>query len=134
MRGLLNALSADSGSDEVPVAACVVAADGEVIGFSRNECEARGLATAHAEMIAIEAASRALGWRLRGCTLYVTLEPCLMCMGACVAAQLRRVVFGAYADKPLLDIQELPLLVRGGVLAQECEAVLTSYFRELRGG
>ena len=82
---------------EVPMGCVIVNKDGEIIGRGRNRCEEKGLATAHAEMEAIAEASAALGgWRLDGCTLYVTLEPCPMCAGAIVQARVSRLVFGAY--------------------------------------
>ncbi|HEX3135580.1 MAG TPA: nucleoside deaminase, partial [Planctomycetota bacterium] len=90
-------LAGDEG--EVPVGAVVVC-DGRVIGRGRNACERLNDATAHAEMVAITAASQALStWRLEDCTLYVTLEPCPMCMGACLNARVKRVVYGAFEPK-----------------------------------
>ena len=86
--------------DDVPVGAVVVDADGVVIGVGRNEREATGDPTAHAEVLALRAAAQQRGeWRLTGCTLVVTLEPCTMCAGAAVLARVDRIVFGAVDDK-----------------------------------
>jgi tRNA(adenine34) deaminase len=101
-------------------------------------------ATAHAELLAIQSASAVLGEaRLAGCTLYVTLEPCAMCAGAIVLARLDRVVFGAWDPKAgmagsLGDVLRHPKLnhrpeVQGGVLEQECGALLSKFFKERRG-
>jgi tRNA(adenine34) deaminase len=128
--------------DDVPVGAVVVH-DGEVIGAGHNERELRQDPTAHAEMIALRAAARALGsWRLIGCELYVTLEPCAQCAGAIVLGRVPRVVFGtadpkAGAAGSVLDVLAEPRLnhrpaVRGGVLAPECAALLTGFFRSRR--
>src|SRR5262245_37965117 len=87
-------------SADVPIGAVVVGPDGVLLASGRNAREARGDATAHAEIEAIRAASEALGsWRLDGCTLVVTLEPCTMCAGALVLARMSRVVFGAWDPK-----------------------------------
>ena len=127
---------------EVPVGAVVVC-DGRVIGRGRNACECLNDATAHAEMIAITAASQALGtWRLEDCTLYVTLEPCPMCMGACLNARVKRVVYGAFEPKAgacgsVVDLRALSgfnhaVEATSGVLGAESGALLTSFFRALR--
>ena len=126
---------------EVPVGALVVK-DGEVIARAHNERELLPDATAHAEVLAIRRACAALGTnRLSGCTLYVTLEPCPMCAGALVNARIDRVVFGAYdarggACGSMLRIQKYPLYFmpefRGGVMAEECAAVLTEFFAKKR--
>jgi tRNA(adenine34) deaminase len=128
--------------DDVPVGAVVVHA-GEVIGAGHNERELRQDPTAHAEMIALRAAARELGsWRLLGCELYVTLEPCAQCAGAIVLGRVPRVIFGtadpkAGAAGSVLDILAEPRLnhrpaVRGGVLAAECAALLVDFFRSRR--
>jgi tRNA(adenine34) deaminase len=131
---------------DVPVGALVVADDGTVLGRGHNEREALGDPTAHAEMTALrQAASRRPGWRLTGCTLVVTLEPCTMCAGAVVLSRADRLVFGAYDDKAgavgsLWDVARDRRLnhrpeVVGGVRAQECSAALSAYFethREVR--
>lgn len=122
---------------EVPVGAVVVR-DGEIIAEAANCREREKVATAHAECRAIEAACRTLGgWHLTRCTLYVTLEPCPMCAGAAVNSRMDRVVFGAADPKAgafgsVLDLCALPLNHRpetkGGVLAEECAAVLSQFF------
>jgi len=92
MRLALAEAQAAGAEGEVPVGAIIVC-DGRIVGRGRNACERLQDATAHAEILAISAASQSLGtWRLEDCTLYVTLEPCPMCMGACLNARVRRVV------------------------------------------
>ncbi len=128
--------------DEVPVG-CVVVHDGVVVGRGHNQVEALQDATAHAEVLAIGAASNALGsWRLSDCTLYVTLEPCAMCAGAIVLARLGRLVYGATDPKAgacgsVLDVvgeRRLNHLVSvtHGVLAGECGELLREFFRRKR--
>lgn len=135
---LTEARSAVATSD-VPVGAVVLDPRGEVIGRGRNEREAHGDPTAHAEVIAIREAALARGeWRLEGCTLVVTLEPCTMCAGAAVLARVARVVFGAYDDKAgavgsLWDVVRDRRLnhrpeVVSGVLADECTFLLQEFF------
>jgi tRNA(adenine34) deaminase len=130
--------------DEVPVGAIIVR-DGQIIGRAHNQRELLGDPTAHAEMIAITQAAAAVGnWRLDDCTMYVTLEPCTMCAGAVVLARLPRLVFGARDPKAgavgsLYDVPRDPRLnhtvaVTGGVLADQCGAILTEFFRTRRGG
>ena len=124
---------------DVPVGAVVVGPDGLVIGAAGNAREVDGDPTAHAEILAIRQASRAIGnWRLHGCTLVVTLEPCAMCAGALVLARVDRLVFGAIDPKAgavgsLYDIPADPRLnhrpaVLGGVLAAESSALLRAFF------
>jgi len=128
--------------DDVPVGAVVVH-DGEVAGAAHNERELRQDPTAHAELLAIREASRALGrWRLLDCVLYVTLEPCAMCAGAIVLARVPRVVFGASDPKAgaagsVLDVLDEPSLnhrpqVEPGLLAEESAALLRDFFGERR--
>lgn len=127
---------------EVPVGAIVVK-DGEVIARSANAMIASADATAHAELLALQAASAVGGdARLAGCTLYVTLEPCAMCAGAIVLARVDRVVFGAYDDKAgmagsVQDLLRHPKLnhrpeVRGGVMEVECGELLKRFFSDRR--
>lgn len=129
---------------EIPVGAIVIAPDGSVIGEGWNLRERLQSPTAHAEILAIEQAAKALGsWRLSGCTLYVTLEPCPMCAGAIMNARLKRVVYGAFDDKngacsSVVNLFEerfthIPF-VRSRILMQECGDILTEFFRELRNG
>lgn len=131
--------AADAG--EVPVGA-LVARDGVIIAEGRNSREGDKNALAHAETLAIYNACRALGgWRLPGCELYVTLEPCPMCAGAILNARIVKVVFGAWDKKngafgSVVDLSKLPgcfqTKVEGGVLEDECSAVLSDFFRDLR--
>ncbi|MBA2580352.1 MAG: nucleoside deaminase [Thermoleophilaceae bacterium] len=128
--------------DDVPVG-CVIAREGELIGAAPNERELRGDPTAHAELIAIREAARAVGgWRLSGAVLYVTLEPCAMCAGAIVLARVARVVYGtadpkAGAAGSVIDVLAEPGLnhrpqVDGGLLAQECGDLLRAFFGSRR--
>ena len=128
--------------EDVPVGAVVVH-DGGVIGRGGNRTIRDQDPSAHAEMLAIREAAAALSsWRLAGCTLYVTLEPCAMCAGAMVLARLDRVVFGSWDEKAGMagsvgDLLRHPRLnhrpqVLGGVLAHDCAAVLRDFFRERR--
>ena len=130
------------GHDDVPVGAVVVHG-GEVIGAGHNERELREDPSAHAEMLAIREAARALGsWRLLDTVLYVTLEPCAMCAGAIVLGRIPRVVYGAVDPKAgaagsVLDILAEPRLnhhpaVAGGLLEEECAELLRAFFRSRR--
>jgi tRNA(adenine34) deaminase len=134
--------AADSG-DDVPVGALILSADGEVIARGHNEREADSDPTAHAEIVAIRrAAAERQDWRLEDCTLVVTLEPCVMCAGAIVAARIGRVVFGAWdarvgASGSLYDVIRdarlgAPAEVIGGVLEAECSAQLRTFFEARR--
>lgn len=126
---------------DVPVGAVIVK-DGEVIAAACNRREADGLATAHAELLCVEAACRHLGrWRLSDCTLYVTLEPCPMCAGALINARIGRVVYGAKDAKAgacgsVIRMDAYPLNHRlraeGGVMAQQCAALLSEFFEKKR--
>jgi tRNA(adenine34) deaminase len=133
---------AASAAGDVPVGALVVR-DGEVLARAANRTVRDQDATAHAEVLAIRAASVALGrWRLDDCTLYVTLEPCAMCAGAIVLARIARVVLGAWDSKAGMvgsvgDLLRHPRLnhraeVAGGVLEAECAAALREFFAERR--
>ena len=128
---------------DVPVGAVIVK-NGREIASGFNNREARSDPSAHAEIEAIRQACTALGdWRLDGCTLYVTLEPCAMCTGACISARVSRIVFGAYdkkagccgsvADLTALHLDSEPE-VFGGILQEECESVLKEFFKERRTG
>lgn len=131
--------------DDVPVGAVVLGPDGAVLGLGHNDREGGGDPTAHAEVLALRAAAAAHGsWRLTGCTLVVTLEPCTMCAGAIVLARVDRVVFGADDPKAgaagsLFDLlrdrrlNHRPEVVRG-VLGQECAQVLRAFFEGRRSG
>jgi tRNA(adenine34) deaminase len=126
---------------DVPVGAVVLGADQAVIGRGRNEREATGDPTAHAEVLALREAAKAVGtWRLTGCTLVVTLEPCTMCAGASVLSRVDRVVYGtpdpkAGAAGSLWDLVRDRRLnhrpeVISGVLAEDCSRLLTDFFRD----
>jgi tRNA(adenine34) deaminase len=128
---------------DVPVGAVVVDGAGEVIGSGHNAREAMADPTAHAEIVAIRQAAGTLGsWRLHGCTLVVTLEPCTMCAGAVVASRLNRLVFGAIDPKAgavgsLWDVVRDRRLnhrpeVLSGVLAEDCAALLDDFFKAAR--
>ncbi|HET6686066.1 MAG TPA: tRNA adenosine(34) deaminase TadA [Jiangellaceae bacterium] len=124
---------------DVPVGAVVLDAEGAIVGDGRNAREALADPTAHAEILALQAAARVVGsWRLEGCTIVVTLEPCAMCAGAAVLARVARVVYGA-TDPKAGAVGSLWDLVRdrrlnhrpqviSGVLADECGAVLREFF------
>ncbi len=142
MRMALNAAAEAKLAGEVPVGAVVVK-DGEVISIGYNQPIGRHDPTAHAEIAALRTAAQAVGnYRLVDCTLYVTLEPCVMCTGAMMHARLARVVFGAsdpktgacgsvvnlFAEKKLNHQTH----VVGGVLAEECGAMLCTFFSERR--
>lgn len=127
---------------EVPVGAVVIK-EGRVIARAHNRRESGQDPTAHAEILALRRAARKLGgWRLSGCTLVVTMEPCPMCAGAAVNARIDRIVFGAYDEKAgccgtILDVTGEPSFnhrctVTGGVLEQDCRAVLQDFFRQRR--
>lgn len=128
---------------EVPVG-CVIVRDGQVIGRGRNRREEKQHTGSHAEMEAICQANEALGtWRLDDCTLYVTLEPCPMCAGAILNARIPKVfygardsAFGACGGVTNLFMEQFPhrpALV-GGILAEDCQAVLAEFFEKLRRG
>ena len=131
-------------ADDVPVGAVVVGPDGEVLGRGHNVREAEADPTGHAEVRALQAAARAVGeWRLAGCTLVVTLEPCTMCAGASVLARVDRLVYGADDPKAgaagsLWDVVRDRRLnhrpeVTAGVRAEESATLLRAFFRAQRG-
>ncbi|MEV8145133.1 tRNA adenosine(34) deaminase TadA [Specibacter sp. NPDC078709] len=128
---------------DVPIGAVVLGPDGEVLGLGRNEREAHGDPTAHAEVVAIREAAAKLGeWRLANCTLVVTLEPCTMCAGAIVLARIPKVVFGAWDEKAgaagsVFDVLRERRLnhwveVFPGVREDECAALLKNFFASHR--
>ncbi len=143
MRAALRDAREAGEADEVPVG-CVIVHDGLVIGRGHNQTETLQDATAHAEIVAIGAASSALGsWRLTDCTMYVTLEPCAMCAGAIILARVPRLVYGALDPKAgacgsVLDVIHEKRLnhrveVTPGVLADECGELLREFFQAKRG-
>ena len=142
MRMALELAQEAAADGDVPVG-CVIVKDGEVIGRGRNRREERGDATAHAELEAIQEACANLNtWRLSGCTLYVTLEPCPMCAGGIVNSRIDCVRYGAKEEKSgccgsVLNLFEErfnhhPRIYQGPLVA-ECEAILTDFFENLRG-
>jgi tRNA(adenine34) deaminase len=144
MRAALAEARACRGSEDVPVGAVVLDPSGEVVGSGHNVRERDDDPTGHAEIVALREAARAQGeWRLSGCTLVVTLEPCTMCAGALVLARVERLVFGAYDDKAgavgsLWDVVRDRRLnhrpeVVGGVLAEESAALIDGFFTGRRG-
>jgi tRNA(adenine34) deaminase len=145
MRAALDEARAASATSDVPVGAVLLDASGAILGRGRNEREAYAYPTAHAEVIALREAARVRGeWRLDGCTLVVTLEPCTMCAGAIVLSRVERLVFGAFDEKAgavgsLWDVVRDRRLnhrpeVVSGVLAKESTALLRGFFEGQRGG
>ena len=130
---------------EVPVGAVIVGGNGEIISSAHNLCETSSDPTAHAEILAIREASRKLeNWRLTGATLYVTLEPCLMCMGAIVLARIKRVVFGALDPKAgaVMSLYNIgvdgklnhTVEIKKGILKEDCARLLRDFFKSVRLG
>jgi tRNA(adenine34) deaminase len=144
MRAALAEAGLAAATGDVPVGALVLDASGHMVGRGHNAREATGDPTAHAELLALRQAAAARGgWRLSGCTLVVTLEPCTMCAGAVVLARIDRLVYGA-ADAKAGAVGSLWDVVRdrrlnhrpevvSGVLAEECAALLTAFFDGQRG-
>lgn len=140
MKSALKCAEAALKEGEVPIGAVVVC-DGKVIARGHNRRTKKQIATAHAEIEAIEKACKKLkSWRIPECDLYVTLEPCPMCMGAALNARIRKIYFGAYEDKGrslTSDIASANLLnhkieVEGGVMEEECRGILSRFFSEMR--
>ena len=133
-------LAAESG--EIPVGAVVVDEEGNLLARTHNLCEANQLPTHHAEILAVESACKIKEtWRLSDCTVYVTLEPCPMCMGAMIHARVKRIVFGAPDPRAgacgsLIDFSNYPMEsspeILGGVLAEDCIAPIRSFFKQTR--
>lgn len=127
--------------DEAPIGAVIVR-DGVIVGRGRNRREKDKNALGHAEIEAINDACKMLGgWRLIGCTMYVTLEPCPMCTGAIINSRIERVVFGAYDKKAgscgsLINLFDLPYnhkpILSGGFMEEECGSLLSEFFKKLR--
>jgi len=142
MREALRSARAALDADEVPVG-CIIVHSGRIVGRAHNQRETLRDPTAHAEMIALTQAAEAIGsWRLGGSTLYVTLEPCAMCAGAMVLGRVERLVYGAADPKAgavesvfrILDEPRLNhrIAVTRGLLAEECGAILSDFFRSKR--
>ena len=142
MRQALTQAKKAAAIDEVPIG-CVIVCDGKVIarGYNRRNIESSVLG--HAELAAMKKASKKLGdWRLEGCTMYVTLEPCQMCAGAIVQSRMRRVIIGSMNPKAgcagsvlnLLQMQQFnhQVEITRGVLEETCSSMLSAFFRELR--
>ena len=126
--------------EDIPVG-CVIEKDGEIISVSSNKREKNKDISAHAEIVALKEASKILGdWRLRGCKLYVTLEPCPMCAWAILNSRIDEVYFGSYDTKygalgskiNLLNLSDFKPKVFGGIMENECNELLKKYFLELR--
>ncbi len=143
MRLALQEATKASSKGEVPVGAIIVM-DKKIIGSGHNMCEQQKDATSHAEVIAIREASRRIGdWRLNTSTIYVTLEPCTMCMGAIMQSRISRVVYGAEDPKAgacgslynlaAPNLVENELEVVGGVLKEECLEIIQKFFKNIRG-
>lgn len=127
---------------EVPIG-CVIVCDGKIVGRGYNKRKTNHSTLAHAELIAIDKASRKLGdWRLEGCTLYVTLEPCQMCAGAIVQSRIDKVVIGTMSPKSgcagsILNLLQVPefnhqVEIETGIMEKECTDLLQSFFQDLR--
>ena len=143
MRAALEEAALAAAAGDVPIGAVVLSAGGEVVGTGHNVRERDGDPTGHAEVVALRAAAARVGeWRLTGCTLVVTLEPCTMCAGAAVLSRVERIVFAAYDEKAgavgsLWDVVRDRRLnhrpeVVAGVLADESTALLEEFFRRHR--
>jgi tRNA(adenine34) deaminase len=137
MRLALNEAKKAFDVDEIPIGALVVC-EGKIIGRGYNLTEQLNDVTAHAEMQAFTAAAQSLGGKyLKNCTLYVTIEPCVMCAGASYWTQINRIVFGAHEDKRGFtkinqNLLHPKTLLTSGVLADECGALMTSFFKNKR--
>ncbi|MFH1831967.1 MAG: nucleoside deaminase [bacterium] len=126
---------------EVPIGAIIVDSNGVIIARAHNKVETLGSQAAHAEVLAIQKACKKLGdWRLAGCTIYVTLEPCLMCLGLIQISRIAGLVYGAKSTlfgASLSDVSKLPtyaktLIIQGGIKEQESLKLLKSFFKNLR--
>jgi tRNA(adenine34) deaminase len=143
MREALKLAESAGSMGEVPIG-CVIVHQNKIIasGYNRRECDQNAIA--HAEIAAIKNACEKIGyWRLCGCDLYVTLEPCAMCAGAVINSRIDRVIFGAHDKKAgafgsVIDLNEHNFNhkpeITGGILAEEAGALLSSFFRDLRQG
>ena len=142
MREALRQAKKAAAIDETPIG-CVIVYEGNVIARGYNRRNTEGSTLAHAELIAIRRAAKKMGdWRLEGCTIYVTLEPCPMCAGAIVQARIPRCVIGARNPKAdsagsVIDILHVAgfnhqVELTDGILTEECSALMTNFFRELR--
>lgn len=143
MQKALNEAKKAFANDEVPIGAVVVK-DGKIIAKGYNKIELKQDPTAHAEIIALAAAAKKIGtWRLDNCELFVSVEPCVMCLGACFQARVKRIVFGAgdsrygaisnnkYVETAKNAYMRKPEIV-GGVCQEECKNLLQTFFRRIR--
>ena len=140
MKAALKCAQKALGEGEVPIGAVVVC-DGKIISRGHNRRTKKQIATAHAEVEAIEKARKNLkSWRIPECEIYVTLEPCPMCMGAMLNARIKKVYFGAYEAKGRSMTNELAeanllnhtIEVEGGVMREECASILSAFFSQMR--
>lgn len=142
MKAAINEAKKASRIGEVPIG-CVIVCDGKIVGRGYNRRKIDKNTLSHAELTAIKKASKKLGdWRLEGCTMYVTLEPCQMCAGALVQARIDKVVIGCMSPKSgcagsilnLLQIDQFnhQVEIEKGILEEECSEMLTEFFKELR--
>lgn len=143
MRKALKAASEAAALEEVPIGACIVDADGQILAVASNRTITNNDPTAHAEILALrEAADKIGNYRLTGTTIYTTIEPCAMCAGALVNARVKRLVYGATDEKygavetlfRICDSGSLnhQLEITAGVLAEECRALMQDFFRKRR--
>lgn len=127
-------------ADEVPVGAVIVDSQGRVIARAYNQVEKKQTQTAHAELLVLAEAGKKYGWRLEGCWMYVTLEPCAMCINAIRFSRMAGIIFGARSplfgyqlDKNIdLPLDQLPIVVKAGVCAHQSAQVLKKFFRQKR--
>lgn len=141
MKAALRQAKLSYAQDEVPIGAVIVK-NGQIIARAHNTRNKSKNATEHAELVAISRACKKLGdWRLAGCDLYVTLEPCVMCLGACFNARIANLYFGAYdaSGKGCVHLAEAvgrtlnhEIMLHGGILQEECSEILTEYFKSKR--
>lgn len=141
MKAALRQAKLSLAQDEVPIGAVVVK-NGQIIARAHNTRNKSKNATEHAELVAISRACKILGdWRLVGCDLYVTLEPCVMCLGACFNARISNLYFGAYdaSGNGCLPLAEAigrtlnhEIMLQGGILQKQCSEILTEYFKSKR--
>lgn len=130
-------------SGEVPVGCVIVNSDGNIIGIGRNRCRTENDATLHAEIEAIQNASRNFcDWRLEGCTMYVTLEPCPMCTGAILNSRISNLVYGAKEPRfgscgsvinLFMENYGFSPKIYGGILENQCSEILNEFFKQIRG-
>lgn len=129
---------AKKSGEDLPIG-CIIVKNGEIVATSHNEKELTSDPTAHAEMLCIKRASEGLGTRMNGCEMYVTLEPCPMCMWAILEARIDKLFFGAYdtlyGGSTVLNLKDLAnskIEIKGGILEDECSTLVKDYFAKLR--